>query len=123
VPESVRAAMLGTVRTQLTFAVEHDDATVLARRFAPLTADELTNLGTYEVAIRPCVSGVTAAPVTGSTLPLDRALRDPDELASISRQRYGTPRSQVESALRARLIVATAKAGGRFGREATGGLA
>jgi hypothetical protein len=117
VPESVRAALLGTVRTQATFAVEHDDATVLARRFAPLTADELTNLGTYEVALRPCIAGITAPPVTGTTLALDPPLRNPDELARVSRQRYGIPRGEVEAALRARLTVTTRKPGGRFGRE------
>jgi Helicase HerA, central domain/Type IV secretion-system coupling protein DNA-binding domain len=121
VPESVRAALLGTVRTQLTFAVEHDDATVLARRFAPLSVDDLTNLGTYEIAMRPCVDGTTAAPVTGITLPLNSPVRDPEDLAGASRQRYGAPRNEVEAKLRARVDMGAARPGGRFGREAVGG--
>lgn len=121
VPDSVRAALLGTVRTQLMFAIEHDDATLMARRFAPMSVDDLTNLGPYEVAMRPCVGGVTAAPVTGTTLPLDPAHRDADELAAASRQRYGRPRSEVEAELRERLNVTGHRPGTRFGREPTGG--
>ena len=121
VPSSVKAAMLGTVRTQLTFAVEHDDATVLARRFTPLSVDDLTNLGPHEIALRPCLNGVTTAPVTGTTLPLDAPVRDADALAADSRQRYGTPRTEVEAALRDRLDVPQARGGGRFGRETGGG--
>jgi hypothetical protein len=120
VPDSVKAALLGTVRTQLSFAVEHDDATVLARRFAPLSADDLTNLGTYEVALRPCVNGITTAPVTGVTLPLGYPLREAEQLAAASRQRYGRPRRDVEAALRARVEVSVRGSGG-FGRERRGG--
>src|SRR5207253_1921992 len=69
-PESLRAAVFGTVRTLLTFAVDHDDARLLARRFAPLTADDLMGLARYEVALRPCVDGQMLGPVTGTTLPL-----------------------------------------------------
>lgn len=120
VPESVRAALLGTVRTQISFAVEHDDASLLAKRFAPLTAGELTSLGPFEIAIRPCLNGVTAAPVTGMTLPLESATRDTDELAAASRQRYGRPRAKVEAALGARIQV-NSTTSSRFGREAHGG--
>jgi hypothetical protein len=120
VPDAVRAAFLGTIRTQLTFAVEHDDAVVLARRFAPLTVDDLTNLGTFEVALRPCVAGVTAAPVTGVTLDLGAASRNADELANASRQQFGTARHEVEAALRSRLNVPANKSTRRFGRESAG---
>jgi hypothetical protein len=120
VPNTIKAALLGTVRTQATFAVEYDDAVVLARRFVPLSADELTNLGPYEIALRPCVNSVTTAPVTGVTLPLDPALRDADDLAAASRQRYGRPRAEVEEALFARQTITTGRPGGGFGRQARG---
>jgi hypothetical protein len=119
VPESVKAAMLGTVRTQLSFAIELDDAVVLARRFGPLSVEDLTNLRSYEIAVRPCLNGVTASPVTGTTLPLDAPVRDAEVLAADSRQRYGTPRAVVETALQTRLHV-TSSGSGRFGRQTTG---
>lgn len=117
VPESVKAALLGTVRTQISFGVEHDDATVLAKRFAPLSVGDLTNLGAHEIAVRPCLNGVTAAPVTGTTLPLGAAVRDAQVLAADSRQRYGTPRADVETALKNRLDVPPVNGSGRFGRQ------
>lgn len=120
VPNAVKAAMLGTVRTQLTFAVEYDDAMVLARRFAPMSVDDLTNLGPHEIAIRPCLNGVTAPPVTGITLPLDAPLRDAEALAAASRQRYGRPRNEVEAALEHRLNVSRGNGNRRFGRETDG---
>jgi hypothetical protein len=120
VPDHVKAALLGTVRTQLTFAVEHDDAALLAKRFSPLTTDELTSLSAYEIAIRPCLNGVTTAPVTGLTLPLGSATRDAYELAATSRERHGRPRADVEAALRVRVQVKAASSA-RFGREAHGG--
>jgi hypothetical protein len=119
-PESVRAAVLGTVRTQIVFATELDDARVLAPRFAPLTADELTNLAAYEVAMRPSVQGQTLSPVTGRTLPLSEAVRDGAALAAASRARFGTPRAEVEQAIRGRTEVPE-RGGRRLGRETSGG--
>jgi hypothetical protein len=73
----------------------------------------------YEIAMRPCVDGQTLTPVTGRTLPLDPPVRNPEELAARSRNRYGTPRSEVEAAIAARVAP---KAGGQtFGRERLGG--
>lgn len=120
-PEAVKAAVLGTVRTQVTFAVEHEDAGVLAKRFDPLTVDDLKGLGQYEIAVRPSVNGTTLAPVTGVTLPLGRALRDPAELARASRERHGTPRAEVEAAITRRLNSAgTTDSTGGFGRRPRG---
>jgi hypothetical protein len=103
-PENVRAAVLGTVRSQVVFAVEYDDARLLARRFAPnLTADDLMGLERYEVAIRPSVGGQTISPVTGVTLPQGAPVRDADELARASRKSWGLARAEIEAGLRARV--------------------
>jgi hypothetical protein len=119
-PKQVEAAVLGTVRSQIAFQLDHDDARVLEKRFAPaLTAADLMGLEAHHVAIRPCIGGQTRAPVTGKTLPLPEPLRDPQELAQQSRQRYGIPRAEVEAGLRARIETSKA-AGGRFGRTRRG---
>jgi hypothetical protein len=103
-PENVRAAVLGTVRTQVAFQTEYDDARLLERRFAPsLAAADLMGLERYEIAIRPSVDGQTVAPVTGVTLPLGEPLHDGGELARASRERWGRARAEVEAELRARV--------------------
>jgi hypothetical protein len=102
-PENVRAAVLGTVRSQVAFQVEYDDARLLERRFAPmLTADDLMGLGRFEIALRPSVDGQTSAPVTGVTLPLGDPVRDGGELAQASRAKWGRVRAEVEAELAAR---------------------
>jgi hypothetical protein len=113
--------VLGTARSHIVFQCEHDDARVLERRFAPaLSAADLMGLGAYEIAMRPCVNGVTTAPVTGKTLPLDEPVRDPRDLARASRERHGVARAEVEAALRSRLETGKSS-GGRIGRSRRGG--
>jgi Type IV secretion-system coupling protein DNA-binding domain len=111
----IKAAVLGTVRTQLAFALERDDARALAPRFAPLTEDDLSGLPAYEIALRAAVNGTTLTPATGKTLPLSPAIADPAVLAERSRQRYGVPRADVEQALAARLQIEHGHA--RLGRQ------
>jgi hypothetical protein len=115
-PESVRAAIHGTVKTQITFAVEPEDAKLLATRFAPLTADELTSLPAFELAMRPCVGARTLSPVTGVSLPLDEAEGDAEAVATQSRARFGMSRVAVEQQLVSR-VQTPARQPGRFGQE------
>lgn len=105
-PESVRNALLGTVRTHAYFQLDHDDARLLHKRTAPLTADDLMGLGAYEIAARLCVGGSTRAPVTGRTLPLMPARHD---LAVLKRGLASTqtPVPEIEAALQARTHVHT----------------
>ncbi len=122
-PTTVKEATLGTVRTHIAFQLEWDDARALEARFAPLTSGDLSGLGAYEFALKPCVAGQTLSPVTGVTLPLNEPLHAADEVARASRERYGMARPAIEAGLRARLglmnstTIASAR---RFGREIIG---
>ncbi|MBV9011205.1 MAG: type IV secretion system DNA-binding domain-containing protein [Pseudonocardiales bacterium] len=98
----IKAAVLGTARSQLVFQLEYEDAKYLASRFAPLTVHDLAGLTTFDIALRPCIGGSTLAPVTGHTYPLPAPTRDPAQLAQASRNRYGHPRHQIEAQLAAR---------------------
>lgn len=103
IPESVRAAVLGTARTQVFFQTDYDDAQLVARRLIPvLTADDLMGLGQYEMAVRLCVDGQTKPPITGRTLSLESATRDGDELRHELALTHGVPRADVEASLLAR---------------------
>jgi hypothetical protein len=102
-PEAVKAAVLGTVQTQIVFALKRIDAQTLAPDFGPLGVDDLTGLDAFEVAMRPCVGGKTLTPVTGTTLPLEEAVRDGAALARARRQIQGVPRAVIEAALHDRV--------------------
>jgi TraM recognition site of TraD and TraG len=106
VPEPVRAAVLGTVRTQIFFQTEYDDAQLLAKRLAPvLTANDLMGQGRYEITARLCIDGQTRSPVTGRTLPLAPATRDGEALRHELATQHGTARAEVEAGLLARTHV------------------
>jgi hypothetical protein len=103
VPDSVRSAVLGTARSQIFYQLEYDDSQLVAKRTEPvLTADDLRGLGRFEIAARLCVDGQTRAPVTGRTLPLPQAIRDPEELRRELAEAQGMARADIEAALSAR---------------------
>lgn len=120
-PEAVQQALQGTVRSAVTYQSEYADATMLARRFAPLTADDLQGLETFEIAARLCTGGSTGAPMTGRTLPLASPTGSADELATYSQARHGQPRSVVEAALDSRVLITPRSA--VIGRVPRGGQA
>jgi hypothetical protein len=92
----MRSAVQSTTRSQVVFQVNHADADNLARSFHPLTTEDLQHLGLYEVAVRPCVDGVTLPPITGRTRPLPEVIRDGADLSAASRRRYGQPAAEIE---------------------------
>ena len=120
-PEAVRRAVISTVRSQVVFAVEPDDARVLARAFEPsLSERDLRGLPAFEVALRICVDGQTTRPMTGKTRPLGPPLQDAQTLRTLSRERYGLPRVEIERAMEARLGVDRGHGDEPFGRRERG---
>lgn len=113
-PERAKEAVMATARTQVLFQLDYDDAKVMERRFTPLTQQDLSGLGPFEIAMRPCLDGVTADVVTATTLPLPEATTDAHELAAVSQERYGVVRSEVEAAIAARVKADTVQPG--YGR-------
>jgi len=72
-PEPMKAAALGTVRSTILFQLDLDDAKVFERRFTPLTASDLQHLPAFEIAARLCEDNTVGRPVTAVTLPLPEA--------------------------------------------------
>jgi hypothetical protein len=101
--DTIKTAVLGTVRSQIVFQLQPEDAKAVSSRFLPLMPDDLVGLAAYEVAVRPCVNGATLGPVTGRTLPLPPPTTDGAALIQASLSRYGRPRDSVEAALSERL--------------------
>lgn len=102
-PDSIRRAVTSTVRSTILFQLGYEDARAVERSFAPLTAADLQHLPAYEVAARLCEHNTVGRPVTGKTLPLPEAESDCSALLQASAARYGTPRAEVETAIRSRI--------------------
>ncbi|MDQ3763033.1 MAG: type IV secretion system DNA-binding domain-containing protein [Actinomycetota bacterium] len=113
---TVKTAVLGTIRTQIVFQLERDDATELAPAFTPLTATDLHHLATFEIAARLCTNGATGPPVTGTTYPAPDPTRDGAALAVVSRQRHGLPLPDVDEQITERATPPTARATTRWNR-------
>ncbi|MDO8482932.1 MAG: type IV secretion system DNA-binding domain-containing protein [bacterium] len=101
--EEVRDAVFGNVGTMVTFRVGAFDAEVLEKEFAPqFTAEDLVNLGIYQVYLKLMIDGVGSQPFSATTLPpLERpvvSLRE--QVIESSRAIFAAPREKVEEAIR-----------------------
>jgi hypothetical protein len=113
---TVKTAVLGTIRTQIVFQLQRDDAGELAPAFAPLTATDLHSLGAFEIAARLCTDGATGPPVTGTTYPTPNPTRDGAALAAASRKRHGLPLSDVDEQITERATPQTTRGTTRWNR-------
>lgn len=95
----MRAAVVGTTKSQLVFQLGYNDARTLAPHFGPLTADDLRSLGPHEIAFKPAVRGQTLAPITGVTRPPSAPTGERDALIAHSLARYARSAVDIDTAL------------------------
>ena len=100
-PEPIQQAVFGNVGTLVSFCVGHADAAVLGSEFGDtVTSAKLVDLDPFEVAARLRENGRNRSSFTGRTLaPLRPRLGRPRKLIARSRERFTTPRHQVERQL------------------------
>jgi hypothetical protein len=97
--EEVRAAVFGNVGTMITFRVGAYDAEILEKEFAPtFTAEDLVNLGSFQIYLKLMIDGISSQPFSASTLPPIKKpeVSSVDEVIKNSRLAYAKPRSVVE---------------------------
>lgn len=101
--EEVRAAVFGNVGTMVTFRVGAYDAEVLEKEFAPqFTAEDLVNLGVYQVYLKLMIDGVGSAPFSATTLPpIERPIISfREKIIALSRATFARPRAVVEEEIK-----------------------
>ncbi len=100
--EEVRSAVFGNVGTMVVFRVGAYDAELLEKEFAPsIMAEDLVNLGIYQVYLKLMINGVTSQPFSATTLPPieHQAASYRDRIIEFSRSAYASPRVAVEEAI------------------------
>jgi len=100
--EEVRAAVFGNVGTMIVFRVGAYDAEVLEKEFMPtFTAEDIVNLGVYQIYLKLMIDGVSSSPFSATTLlPIALPPVSPaDEVKAMSRQQFSRTRSEVEKAI------------------------
>jgi len=101
--EEVRDAVFGNVGTMVTFRVGAFDAEVFEKEFAPeFTAEDLVNLGKYQVYLKLMVDGITSSPFSARTLPPIEGAHTSNREAVVAHSRdvYARPRIEVETAIK-----------------------
>jgi hypothetical protein len=101
--EEVRAAVFGNVGTMVAFRVGAYDAEVLEKEFAPVfTAEDLVNLGRFQIYLKLMIDGVSSPPFSATTLPqIERPIISyAEEIVEYSRKAYARPRAVVEEEIR-----------------------
>ncbi len=97
--EEVRAAVFGNVGTMIVFRVGAYDAEVFEKEFMPVfTAEDLVNLGMYQIYLKLMIDGVTSPPFSATGLP---PIAKPEQLfreqiIEHSRRVFARPRKEVE---------------------------
>jgi type IV secretory pathway TraG/TraD family ATPase VirD4 len=99
--EELRKAIFGNVGTIISFRVGAEDASHLAREFAPAFDEaDFVNLPNYHIYLKLMIDGVTSEPFSATTLPLpEQGISNRDEIVSDSRRKYGRLRRKVEQAI------------------------
>lgn len=119
----VRDAVFGNVGTMITFRVGATDAEFLEKEFSPeFMEQDLINQPNHHVYLKLMVDGVASRPFSAATLPPIPYQRDPEALekiVKISRERYASPREEVEERIaRWSGIGDESEGGGAWGRGA-----
>ncbi len=101
--EEVRAAVFGNAGTEITFRVGAIDAEVLEKEFAPqFTAEDLVNLGMYQMYLKLMIDGVGSVPFSASSLPPfpEPVISYRTEIIEHSRNNFSKKRAEVEEIIR-----------------------
>jgi hypothetical protein len=97
--EAVRAAVFGNVGTMIVFRVGSFDAQIFEKEFAPqFTADDIVNLGQYQMYLRLMIDGVGSKPFSARGLaPIARPeVTLVEKIITYSREHNARPKHVVE---------------------------
>ena len=98
--DEVRAAVFGNVGTMAVFRVGAYDAEVLEKEFFPtFTAEDLVNLGKYQIYIKLMIDGASSQPFSASSLPPipKPEVSFKEQIIELSRKNFSKPRGLVEA--------------------------
>jgi hypothetical protein len=96
--ERIKASIFGNIGTLISFRVGADDAKYIAREFYPVFNEaDFVNLPNYHIYLKLMIDGVTSNPFSAVSLPpFERDISFKEEVISLSRERYGRSRREVE---------------------------
>jgi hypothetical protein len=100
VPRDITHSVFGNVGNWIVFRVGATDAQVLEQEFLPyVKTEQLRRQANHRITYKLLVDGVTAIPSSTTTPPPVQAQgdgADPETIIRVSRERYASPRTEVE---------------------------
>ena len=104
IDERIRDAVFGNVGSMAVFRVGPEDATFLERQFAPVfTSNDIMNIENHNAYLRLLSNGIPTPPFSMRTAkPPDIDHEYASQVREFSIMQHGTPREEVEAAIRAR---------------------
>lgn len=96
--EEVAWAVFGNVGTIITFRVGAEDAAFMENEFMPTyIPEDLLNLGKTQIYLKLMVDGAATSAFSANTLaPIGKRTGNQDKVIAVSRERYGSPRAEIE---------------------------
>ncbi len=92
-PPKIQTAILGNIGTIIAFQLGMEDAQMLEREFAPFDKEDLNSLEKFQFCIKLMINGQTSQAFSGMSLPpLEIAGGCADDIISLSRLEFGSPR-------------------------------
>jgi hypothetical protein len=119
-PTDVREAVLANAGSRVIFRLNAADAGVIARGGRHLEAEDVSGLGAFEVYADLLVADTPSGWMSGRAVPASPTTTDHRVVRRDSLRRWGVPRSQVETELRALLRDGTGQRTGVAGDAGTG---
>jgi hypothetical protein len=105
--EEVRAAVFGNVGTMIVFRVGSFDAEQFEKEFSPqFTAEDIVNLGQYQIYLRLMIDGVGSQPFSARNLPPipPPPISFKQQAIEASRAAFGQLRAKVEEGIRKQVL-------------------
>lgn len=96
---SMRSAVLANARSRVCFQLPAEDARTLAATSPQLDAEDFHGLGSFEVYAALVANGAVQPWCSAMTEPPNQPTSDPAEVRAACRQRYGTPRAEIDADL------------------------
>lgn len=101
--EEVRNAVIGNVGTFISFRVGSTDAEIMEKEFSPnFTAEDMVNLGMYQMYLKLMIDGVASKPFSANSLPPIPKLEKTyvEEIIGYSRKFFAGEKDKVEMDIR-----------------------
>lgn len=100
IAETVRNAIFGNVGSIISFRVGAMDAEFLEKEFSPVfLQNDIVNLPKYNIYLKLMIDGIAGDAFSATTLPpiyIDDTKENEGKVIAVSRERYGSPRVEVE---------------------------